>query len=213
MFARFEEFRYYLFLKNMKYERIKALLTEKEGQLLISRYEGYFIKYYEKELKFIILEDDLQTKIKFEVSNPLLNFNQNPPEEFWENFLSNYNFLSPLIVEPLISLGISRMGVPTKAKLLEQLKACFSQSKYILSFYSNEEISDNLPGFMEQETFGLEERLTQLKVKQKFKDFITEKYEKYLPIKSNMVEAESMYIQFKRFNENKNFHHIAILQV
>jgi hypothetical protein len=50
-------------------------------------------------------------------------------------------------------------------------------------------------------------------VKQKFKDFITEKYEKYLPIKSNMVEAESMYIQFKRFNENKNFHHIAILQL
>lgn len=31
--------------------------------------------------------------------------------------------------------------------------------------------------------------MTEIKVKQKFKDFITEKYEKYLPIRSNMTEA------------------------
>lgn len=54
--------------------------------------------------------------------------------------------------------------------------------------------------------------MTEIKVKQKFKDFITEKYEKYLPIRSNMTEAESMYLQFKRFNETKNFHHVSILK-
>jgi hypothetical protein len=63
--------------------------------------------------------------------------------------------------------------VPVRAKLLEQLRQCFYQSKYVLAFYSNEEISDDLPAFMREENYGLEERLTQIKVKQKFKDFIT----------------------------------------
>jgi hypothetical protein len=40
-------------------------------------------------------------------------------------------------------------------------------------------------------------------VKQKFKDFISEKYEKYLPI---------IYNQFKKFNQSKNFHHHSLLK-
>lgn len=51
-----------------------------------------------------------------------------------------------------------------------------------------------------------------MKVKQKFKDFITEKYEKYLPIKSNIEEAEAIYSQFKKFNQTKNFHNYALLK-
>lgn len=48
----------------------------------------------------------------------MLSFNKNTQEEFWENFLSNYNFLSPLITEPLIKLGIRKLSVPTNKKLL-----------------------------------------------------------------------------------------------
>ena len=51
-----------------------------------------------------------------------------------------------------------------------------------------------------------------MKVKLKFKDYITEKYEKYLPIKSNFAEAEVIYQQFRRFNEAKNFHHYSLLK-
>lgn len=43
-------------------------------------------------------------------------------------------------------------------------------------------------------------------MKQKFKDFITEKYEKFLPVKSNVAEAEAVYNQFKKFNQFRNFH-------
>lgn len=103
----------------------------------------------------------------------MLSFSTSTRDEFWENFLSNYNFLSPLIVEPLIKLGLRALGVPSKVKLLEQLRQCFHQSKYVLSFYTNEEVSDDLPTFIKEESYGLEERLTQIKVKQKFKDFIT----------------------------------------
>lgn len=50
-----------------------------------------------------------------------------------------------------------------------------------------------------------------MKVKQKFKEFITERYEKYLPVKSNIAEAEAIYNQFKKFNQAKNFHHLTLL--
>lgn len=59
---------------------------------------------------------------------------------------------------------------------------------------------------------GLEQRLPHLKVKQKFKDFITEKYDKFLPVKSNLAEAEAIYNQFKKFNQTKNFHPHALLK-
>lgn len=58
----------------------------------------------------------------------------------------------------------------------------------------------------------MEERLTQVKVKQKFKDYITERYEMYLPIRSNLVEAEALYLEFKQFNQSRNFHHLSVLQ-
>ena len=40
-------------------------------------------------------------------------------------------------------------------RLMEQLKGCFGNSKYLLNFYSNEEITDNLPKFIEVEAYGL----------------------------------------------------------
>jgi hypothetical protein len=49
-------------------------------------------------------------------------------------------------------------------------------------------------------------------VKQKFKDFITERYEKFLPVKSNVAEAEAIYNQFKKFSQPKNFHPHALLK-
>jgi hypothetical protein len=69
-----------------------------------------------------------------------------------------------------------------------------------------------LPKFIEVEAYGLEKRLTQIKVKQKFKDYITEKYEMYLPIRSNNTEAEVQYLDFKHFNETRNFHHYSVLK-
>ena len=65
---------------------------------------------------------------------------------------------------------------------------------------------------MECQAFGLEDRLPKLRVLQKFKDFITEKYHNYLPVKSNTSEASIFYSHFKTFNEKKNFHHYSTLK-
>lgn len=75
--------------------------------------------------------------------------------------------------------------MPGSSSLLEQLKVCFESSKYILNFYTDKEISDNLPIMIECEAPGLESRLPKLRVKQKFKDSITDRYVNYLPGKSN----------------------------
>lgn len=58
----------------------------------------------------------------------------------------------------------------------------------------------------------LENRLTQIKIKEKFREFITDQYESYLPIKSNKQEAKNIYDQFKKFKENRNFHHVSVLK-
>ena len=131
---------------------------------------------------------------------------------FWEKFLASFNFLSPLIYGPLVKLGLRTVGAPQSPPLLGQLRHSLQHSKYVLFFYTDQEISDELPSFLRMENYGLEERLTHIKVKQKFKDYITEKYEKYLPIRSNTTEAEGLYEQFKQFNENKNFHHVSVLR-
>ena len=81
--------------------------------------------------------------------------------------------MPPLIIEPLLKMALRSLPLPTGRRLNEQLKSCFGNSKYLLSFYWNEEITDNLPKFIEVEAYGLEKRMTQIKVKQKFKDYIT----------------------------------------
>lgn len=48
----------------------------------------------------------------------MLSFNQDTQEEFWENFISNYNFLSPVIIEPLIKLSLRELKIPTKQALV-----------------------------------------------------------------------------------------------
>ena len=70
-------------------------------------------------------------------------------DPFWECFIANLSFLSPLIVEPLVKLGLRGVGLPKSGTLLEQVRSNLSWSKYLLSFYSNEEISENLPRFLE----------------------------------------------------------------
>jgi len=65
-------------------------------------------------------------------------------------------------------LGIRKINLPNQPKLLEHLKSCFNNSKYILSFYTNDEIAEGLPKFIELGSYGLEQRLTQIKVKLKF---------------------------------------------
>ena len=70
------------------------------------------------------------------------------PQEFWENMISNYNFFSQTIIDPLVSLGLKTVGPPEDVKLLDQLKICFNSSKYALSFYSDNIISENLPKFI-----------------------------------------------------------------
>ena len=34
----------------------------------------------------------------------------------------------------------------------------------------------------------------------------------YLPIRSNNTEAEVQYLDFKHFNETRNFHHYSVLK-
>lgn len=56
--------------------------------------------------------------------------------------LTNFNFLSQLIIDPLVGYGLRVIGPPKdNLKLLEQLKICFNSSKYALSFYTDKEIS------------------------------------------------------------------------
>lgn len=92
-----------------------------------------------------------------------------------------------MIIDPIVGLALKKARLPTEQNLLEQLRNCLDTSKYVLDFYNDKEISDNLPRFIEYETRGLEKRLPKLKVMQKFKDFITEKYLNYLPGKSNVA--------------------------
>ena len=126
--------------------------------------------------------------------------------------ISNYNFFSQTIIDPLVCLGLKTVGPPEDVKLLDQLKICFNSSKYALSFYSDNIISENLPKFIQSEYFGLQQRLPKVRVLQKFKDFITQRYYNYLPVKSNSTQAQIFYNQFKKFNEKKNFHHYSTLK-
>lgn len=60
------------------------------------------------------------------------------PEEFWKNLLSNYNFLNPLVIDPLVKVALNKIGVPANDdKLLEMLKMCLEDSKYMLHFYTD----------------------------------------------------------------------------
>jgi len=84
--------------------------------------------------------------------------------------------------------------------LIDLLKSYLSSSRHIIHFYTDNEISDDLPKFIECEVEGLEARLSKLRILSKYKDSITDKYISYLPGKSNIAEAEAFYNQFKRFN-------------
>lgn len=117
-----------------------------------------------------------------------------------------------MIIDPIVAFALKKVRLPNEQNLLEQLRNCLDTSKYVLHFYTDKEISENLPRFIECEARGLEKRLPRLRIMQKFKDFITEKYLNYLPGKSNVAEAEAFYNQFKKFNERKNFHHLRTLR-
>ena len=50
-----------------------------------------------------------------------------------------------------------------------------------------------------------------MKVLAKYKNILTDKHINFLAGKSNVIEAEDFYNQFKKFNERKNFHHLRTL--
>jgi hypothetical protein len=51
-------------------------------------------------------------------------------------------------VEAVIKLALRRVGVPADDRLREQLKVAFNGSRFALEFYSDQEVSDNLPKFI-----------------------------------------------------------------
>jgi hypothetical protein len=114
----------------------------------MSTHEGFFLKYYAKELKFILIRNTFNS-ISAEFANLILPIKRSNSLEFWKTLISNHNFLSPLLLEPLVKLAIRRLGVPDDNAIREQLKVTFNSSKHVLSFYSDQEVSDNLPKFIE----------------------------------------------------------------
>lgn len=86
-----------------------------------------------------------------------------------------------------------------------------TRSQNYLKLFTNEEIQSDLKKFIELNSHGLEKRIPFIKIKEKYKKLINEKIENYLSIKSNRLEARDLYEQFKRYNENRNFHHISVL--
>jgi hypothetical protein len=54
VFERFPEFRDYLFIKNKKYTKIVKLMNDEAKLPFLETNEGHFLRYYSKELRFII---------------------------------------------------------------------------------------------------------------------------------------------------------------
>jgi hypothetical protein len=73
------------------------LVNSRERKEFLTDYEGCFLKYFSKELKFLLRQNS-QERVSFELKSLMLSFAPATRDEFWENFLSNFNFLSPLIV-------------------------------------------------------------------------------------------------------------------
>lgn len=119
---------------------MRQIINDDSLSEFLVKHEGHLLQYYCKELKYIVKEN-ISDKIPFELSNILSSLKKDHPEEFWENMISNYNFFSQVIIDPLVSFGLKTVGPPTDVKLLDQLKVCFNASKYALSFYSDNVIS------------------------------------------------------------------------
>jgi hypothetical protein len=64
VFSKFEEFRNYLYIKNQKYEEIRNIIAFKDKQEYLSANEGFFVRYYCKELRFI-LRNNINQNISF----------------------------------------------------------------------------------------------------------------------------------------------------
>jgi hypothetical protein len=82
VFERFEEFRNYLFLKNHKLEHLRGLVNSKEKKELLTDYEASFLKYFSKELKFLLRQNS-QERVSFELKSLMLSFAPETRDEFW----------------------------------------------------------------------------------------------------------------------------------
>ena len=90
--------------------------------------------------------EDHSDQISAELSAIIKHLSEGP-QPFWEAFICNIASLSPLIVDPLVKLGLRTHGAP-QGGVLERARSVLGGCKYVLSFYSNEEISENLPRFL-----------------------------------------------------------------
>lgn len=79
VFLKFEEFRNYIFVKNQKFKRIRELISKEEYADFILSHEAYLVRYYAKELRFVI-KDDLVNKISVELSNLMVPLNRSAVE-------------------------------------------------------------------------------------------------------------------------------------
>lgn len=57
VFAFFEEFRSYVYLANIELQRLRNLLGSAEHREYVSTHEGFILKYYMRELRFLIRKD------------------------------------------------------------------------------------------------------------------------------------------------------------
>ena len=63
------------------------------------------------------MSEDISGKISSELNNLMVSFKPESPEDFWQNFVNNFYFLSPLIIEPLVKFGLRKVPLPGNKRL------------------------------------------------------------------------------------------------
>ena len=157
----------FLYVKQKEYEPIREnCLRISMKKSIKNDLDFWFLEYYEKEFRYFVRKLD-EEKVSKHVQNLLKNIRRMSTDEYWTQLIVMHSFVDANVIEVLIKIGIREKGIPTREAELSYAKEHFLKSKHYLKFFSNEEIQNDLKKFIDLKSFGLEQRLPFIKMKER----------------------------------------------
>lgn len=147
----FPQIKNYLSLMQMRYARIRSITVPPD-------YTDYFMEIFQAQVRFLCPGLNPTAAVL-----PWLRaLSSDSPEDFWQYFVGNFEFVDSSISHMLVHMAIEAKGIPQNATLLARVKDLLAQSPYLVEFLSDSEIEPQLERLARQCEKGLRRRLPHL---------------------------------------------------
>lgn len=149
----YPQIRNFLAIKQYEFRKIREKTPKPD-------YSDYFMEIFHVQVRYLCPD----AKPDPSTAQWIKQLDAASNEEYWQHFVTNFEFVDSSTASLLVKLSIRKKGVPENTTLITRLKGQLRDSRYLVYFLADDEIEPNLEKLARNCEKGLRRRLPRIQI-------------------------------------------------